>query len=558
MSALRGVAGAIVVVAGCATPQRPTAASTVPATAAVDEVLAGRVDELRQRLGAVGARFEAVVARGFLAPHGHVTHPIALEAGACVTVVALASGTIRDLDAHVYAPDGDLVVEDVEVDAHPTVQLCATEARRVYHLVEAFEGQGAYAIALFRSDRGALEGIAHAMGGRPGVSTGAAGGGAAVERRVAALRDGIARRGFQAYGEPRRVDFAGAGTVTLPLQVTPDRCYTVAAFSDGEAAPASLQILDGDLEEIARDERGGGDPSAQFCPLADAPLSVRLTRGAGAGALVLHAFSADAAAIGGDGSLWLGVRRSVGDSLPLDAAWTRVRELLGQVAPSALAAPVQSHALTLEPGQVEQFDVPVDAAHCLFAVAGGAPRVQRVRLEALSGREGAVVPGVQRGGIAAVAQCGEGARTVSVRAFAEHGTGEVGVRVISAERAAWMRGADADAAATAFALGALAPTSLVTTATVAPGGVIALDVERTADRCASVAFAAGSSDVVELVMRRSDGTVAAQSDGVSSASLRRCGPEAERMHVEVRVTPSVAREVHGVWVAYEPMHAPAQ
>ena len=521
-----------------------------------DEVLRARVDELRATVATGGVRLDRVLSRGFLAPHGQVTSVVDLAAGECVSLVAVGSAAIRDLDAHLYDPSGDLVVEDVEVDAHPTVQLCATAPRRIYHTLEAFDGQGAYAVLLFKSDRAGLDAVARAMGGHPGAATGAAGGDAALERRVSSFRDGIARRGFQGYGDPRPVDLGDVGGMVLPLLVSPDRCYTVAAFADDEASTLSLRVLDGDLDEVASDLLGGRDAALQFCPGAEGPVAVRVERRSGRGAVVLHAFSADAAGVGGEGALWLGVRRGMGDQQTvreMSAAMSARLSAAQVVAPQmgAVATPVP-----LQPGEVRAQAMAVPAGHCALALAGGAPRVARVHLEAVEEVPARVSTGLQRGTISAVARCAAAVTlNASLRVMAERGSGPVEMQSMVFATPVWSSPTALEATSAALAMIGLADVGLrlaVPPQAVAwsTGGFATLTVDRAAGRCARVGLAVGGDDAITLTLRDGNGAVLAVDEGFGAAAVRRCGSSAERLSVEARrTTPGAAAAA--LWLRWE-------
>jgi len=545
---------------GCHRQAGPTLPVAAPAAApggGADEVLRARVDELRASVATGSVRFERVLSRGFLTPHGQVTSALDVAAGECVSVVAVGSGAIRDLDAHFYDPSGDLVVEDVEPDAHPTVQLCATAPRRIYHALEAFDGQGAYAVLLFKSDRAGLEVVARAMGGHPGASTGAAGGDAALERRVTAFRDGIARRGFQGYGDPRPVELDGAGGVLLPLQVSPDRCFTVAAFAEDEASSLSLRVLDGDLDEVASDLEGGRDAALQFCPGAEGPLSVRVERRSGRGAVVLHAFSADAASVGGEGALWLGVRRGVGDQ-------QTVREMSAAVdarlAAAQVAAPQADAAVAnipLLPGEVRSHAVTVGPGRCVMAIAGGAPRVGRVRLESVEQSPLSVTEGLQRGTFSAVARCAPATSTAtSIRVIAERGAGTVELRTSSFAAPPWSRPTALASTSSALSMIALADAGLrlaepPRAVSWSGGGLATLSLERGAGRCARVGVAAGGEEAITLTLRDGNGAVLAVEEGVGTAAVRRCGAAAERLAVEARRSTPGGAATEALWLRWE-------
>ena len=560
MTARAAIVLSLAAVVGCRTqgsgPTLPVAVVASPSGAA-DEVLRARVDELRATVATGGVRLDRVLSRGFLAPHGQVTSVVDVAAGECVSLVAVGSAAIRDLDAHLYDPSGDLVVEDVEVDAHPTVQLCATAPRRVYHALEAFDGQGAYAVLLFKSDRAGLDAVARAMGGHPGAATGAAGGDAALERRVSGFRDGIARRGFQGYGDPRPVDLGEVGSMILPLLVSPDRCYTVAAFADDEASTLSLRVLDGDLDEVASDLPGGRDAALQFCPGAEGALTVRVERRSGRGAVVLHAFSADAAGVGGEGALWLGVRRAMGDQQTVHemAAGVSARLSAAQVvAPQigAVGAP-----LTLQPGEVRAQGMAVPAGHCVIALAGGAPRVARVHLEAVEEVPARVSAGLQRGTISAVARCAPAATmNASLRVMAERGSGPVELQTLAFAVPAWSRPTALEATAAALTMIGLAdlglrlvePPHAVSWST---GGLATLTIDRTAGRCARVGLAVGGDDAIRLTLRDGSGAQLAVEEGFGSVAVRRCGAAAERLSVEAQRTTPGGAAAEAWWLRWE-------
>ncbi len=537
-------------------PAPPAAVNATSASpGAQEDVLRARVDELRASVAVDGVRFDRVLARGFLAPHGQVTHAVEVAAGQCVSIVAVGSPAIRDLDAHLFDPGGELVVEDVEVDAHPTVQLCATSARRVYHALEAFEGQGAYAVLAFASDRAGLSVVARAMGGHPAAATGAAGADEALERRLTAFRDGIARRGFQGYGDPRSVDFGGAGSMILPLQVTPDRCYTVAAFSVEEASALAVSVLDGDLDELAGDPQGGRDAAAQFCPGAEGPLSVRVERRSGGGAVVLHAFNADASSVGGEGALWLGVRRGVGDAQSVEQALASVTARLtaAQVAapqPDPAAAPV-----TLQPGETRVRPLPVAAGRCSMVLAGGAPSVARVRVEAVEEVPARVTGGLQRGAVSAVARCaGTAAVNATARVMAERGSGAVRVRSLSFATPAWAPTAGPESASAALTMIALADAGMRLSGAPVPvawaaGGVASQQVERPEGRCVRVGLATGGDEPVALTLRDASGALLASQESTGSVAVRRCGAGSERLTVEARRAAGGAAQ--GLWLRWE-------
>ena len=113
-----GIALSTLVLAGCAaSPPRPRMASSVPAegtpasrvgaegpalgTNPPPSAMRQRFEQLRAQLAPQGAQFRGYAAAGFITQRVNVTTVFDLAAGECLSIIALASSGIRDLDARV-------------------------------------------------------------------------------------------------------------------------------------------------------------------------------------------------------------------------------------------------------------------------------------------------------------------------------------------------------------------------------------------------------------------------------------------------------------------------
>ncbi len=530
---------------GCARTQA-AAPSTVAqgpvdgeAQGAVSPALRARLAEMTEALARRGVRFQAVFGSGFVSHGAPVTTPIAVAAGRCVSVVALASGGVRDLDAHLYDPNGELVVEDVETDAHPTVQLCASENRTLYHVLEAYEGQGVYAVAGFETDRAGLDAVGQVLGGRPGTAGGGVAARSDLERRMNEFRDGLAQRGFQGAGDPGSVTFDAPGTMRLPFAVTPDRCYTLAGFADGPLGDLDLVVVDAAGDELVRDVSPARDAFVQLCPRVATTLSVEVRAAAGTGRAVVLGYAADAASAGAN-TLWLGERLDGAvSSMPLDEA-TRIVDarLAGQqfVSPAGLDA-----RLPFAPGQVRELPLRLSAGRCAAVTAVGGPGVGRIQLDVL--QDTAWVARAATQGVGSAARvCVADAATLRVRVAPEAGSGEVRVRAHLAtapylpQGGARREGAPADALS--LPEGAWeAGEALAMRAT--QGVPNTVESERPAGRCVRWSLTADAPQQrLVLTARDADGRSLGRSEGDGVVTLARCGAALERLRVE-------ALAVHG-------------
>jgi hypothetical protein len=531
-------------------------ASAAASRAEPAEALAARAREIEQQARGAQVRLLGFVAHGFITHQAAVTTPVDVPENGCLALVALGSTGLRDLDAHLFDPAGALLVEDVETDPHPTVQLCTTAARRVYHVLDAYEGNGAYAVAAFVTDRAGLAEVSRVVGGQPGMAVGTGGERSEIERRMNELRDGIARRGFQPVGGPSRADFAAAGARRVPIPVTPDRCYTFAAVADGEVRDADLVVYDANGEAIARDVREARDATVQLCPPVASTLAVEVRAGSGPGIVALQAYQADAASLGGANALWLGER----------LAWGARAETLAQTAPAAIArlaatgfAPGADRlgrgvTATLGPGESREEAVQAPAGRCTAVAAFLGRGVAGARVELFDAQGELVARGPQRGGAAVAIVCPPAAETLRAAVSATTGQGEVIVRTFqNGAQPAWIGGVDrvavSESMADAWARveGAWRAEGTPEKVRVGAGARRVRDVERAAGQCVRWTAAAGRGlPWVSVVLRGPNGDRVAAGEGEGTAVVTRCGAAAERLQLEVRTDPSTAPETDAV------------
>jgi hypothetical protein len=534
----------------------PLSAAQGAQRAAPAEQLVARVREIEQRIGRSNVRLAGLVAHGFIAHQASVHTALEVPENACLALVALGSTGLRDLDAHLFDPAGELLVEDVETDPHPTVQICTTAARRVYHVLDAYEGNGTFVVAAFVTDREGLAEVTRVVGGQPGMAVGTGGERSEIERRMNEIRDGIARRGFQPVGSPSRSDFVAAGARRVPIAVTPDRCYTFAAVAEGEVRDADLVVYDATDEPIARDVREARDATVQLCPPVTTTLVVEVRARSGPGTVVLQAFQADATTLGGANALWLGER----------LAWGARAEPLTQTVPAVVARFAAAGyipstdrlgrgvTVTFAPGESREERVEAPAGRCTAVAAILGRGVAGVRVEVFDLRGELVARGLQRSNAAVAIVCPPAQETLRATVTTTTGQGEIMLRTFhNAAQPPWIDDVDrvavseALADAWARAEGAWRSDGVPEKIRLGAGARRVRDVERAAGQCVRWTASAGRGlPWVSLVLRGPSGDRVAASEGEGSAVVTRCGASAERLQLEVRTDPPTAPETDAV------------
>jgi hypothetical protein len=507
-------------------------------------MLAQRVDTLTRSVSAGGARFDRYIAGGFLTERQSLTTAIEIEAGSCVAIVAYASPGIGDLDARVYDDAGELLAEDVEPDSHPTVVLCAQEPRRVYHVLQAFEGDGAFVLAEFVGERRAMDALVVAVGGRPGTALSTRPNTSEGERRLLELRATLARRGFAPANDAMRLHFAASGRTSVPLQLTADRCFTVAAFADGASLTMRLLVLDSEGNLIARDARQRSDVGAQFCPGLTGSVTAIVEHGS-VGSAVIQLFAADAASFGGGNTLWLGERIMSGvSSITGEARLAAARSRWT----AAGYGPTQSTTISLAAAESREVTLTLEPNRCsLVAVAMG--RGLARLSSALHGDDGELLArGQFADGTSTLVHCTSAVRErVALRVRADSGGGDVTWLVAAGPAApSWTSGLARTLANEALAVNlAAAPDGWTAESTpeklhFTPQSLRLRDATIPAGRCLRVVMNVGRlPSLATLILRGPAGEELARSRGEGTARVTHCATAAQTVRIEGELSPSV-------------------
>jgi hypothetical protein len=291
---------AVCLVAGAcaARPVTLPVSTTTPAntTFEQDGLLQRALAPIAEEVLAEGYHEAGTLERGFLAPSARVVQPFVLEPRTCVAIVAIATATVTDLDAAIYAPDGSALAEDDTTGARPIVRLCTGERRlEAYLAFYAFQGTGSFAALRLERPLGAADALALAD----------------VAQQVSASEDtpafsellrGLHGRGYEDDGPITEVPLVQGSAVRLTAHVAVGRCY--GAVADGNKM--RVRLLDAAGREVALGVGATGPAALQYCAREDADLSLELsTQGAGRSARLarLHAGQAQ---VGSARAVWLG------------------------------------------------------------------------------------------------------------------------------------------------------------------------------------------------------------------------------------------------------------
>ncbi|MCG8555348.1 MAG: hypothetical protein MJD61_08690 [Proteobacteria bacterium] len=277
------------------------------------DTLAARMRDVALGMYRAGLRYSGFGIRGFMPAGSHRTLPVDVGPRQCLTLVALASDAVRDLDATLYAPDGSPVAQDAQPDAHPTLQVCVGPvSQRFYYSLRLYHGAGSFMVAGFYGDRSRLGSAQAVMGG--GAGPAAARGSVSAQpdsgelNRLRTLWEGLERRGFAAWQGPLRVPLAARQRVRMALDVDPATCYAVVGFAGPGLANLDLRIYDEEGRELAHDLAPWPDAAVQFCSDRDAQFSAEVHAETGQGLALVAFYRGSHATIGGNNALWLGSR----------------------------------------------------------------------------------------------------------------------------------------------------------------------------------------------------------------------------------------------------------
>jgi hypothetical protein len=306
---LRAGTFASVLSVACAPVQRSPARVQSTTSLSVVPSLRPELDQVRRKLERVGLRPGERGLWGFMLSGSHATLPLTIRPESCVTVVARATRGATDVDAALYAADGRMLAVDSSAGSNPTVQACASAVEaQAYYVIQFYEGDGSFVALPYFGTRAASRAARAAVGGTLAFAE-IVDAPEVAEEPIAALAEGLRKRGYSAVGEPRQFTIAQGERVRVALPVDAGQCYTVASFGGSGVQALRLRLLDERGEVVSEGEDDAMPRSAaQFCARATAPYAVEAEAAAGAGEVLLLTYRVDVLTAGGDEGLWLGSR----------------------------------------------------------------------------------------------------------------------------------------------------------------------------------------------------------------------------------------------------------
>ncbi|HKP60087.1 MAG TPA: hypothetical protein VJV78_25355 [Polyangiales bacterium] len=244
---------------------------------------------------------------GFLLSGEHVTLGVPIAADSCVTLIALATEHVRDLDAALYAADGELLGSDTESNARPAIQACSSEDAQAYYVMQLYEGSGSFLVVPFYGSRAKLSAAAAAIGGRVTFAD------MVPHRELAedplrSLTDGLRKRGYEPVGADRSFPIVQGERVRLTLPVESGSCYTLAAFGSAGIREIALRAMDEHGVDLSVADEGQPQAATQLCAEQNAEYSLESLARAGQGQVTVLVYRTDVITAGGEAGLWLGTR----------------------------------------------------------------------------------------------------------------------------------------------------------------------------------------------------------------------------------------------------------
>lgn len=261
---------------------------------------------MERRLGAVGLSLHpGTHLHGFIAHGGRMTRAIDVPADTCLTLVALSTEGVGDMDAALYTADGEVLAADAQPDAHPAIQICGgSDPIRLYYVVHAYAGAGSFLMEGFSGPRSTVLRAARELGGQPALAT-VPGVEPAVEDLIEDLAQGLRKRGFQPIEAPLKLPLEARQRVRVGLHVAPGRCYAVAAFGVDGIDNLELRILDQHGDPLALDTSPLAQAEVQFCAREDAQFTAETYAVAGGGSAAMLLYQGNAHQVLPGAGLWL-------------------------------------------------------------------------------------------------------------------------------------------------------------------------------------------------------------------------------------------------------------
>lgn len=415
--------------AGVQTVTGPTVTSA-PKPASLPESLQAALDAVSERLVAIGLEKGGPSLHGFIPSGTRQSFELELPARTCLTLVALATDGIIDMDAALYTADGQLLAADSQPDSHPAIQACVGDhPRRYYYVLHSYDGSGTFAMGTFEGPRTLLDRAAQELGGRPALALDPDQAGD-VEDAIMGLAQGLQRRGYQREGEPLSLMLAQAQRIRMPITVAGGQCYAVAAFGGEGLSDVNLRILDDRGREVAGDRAPLEHAQVQFCANGAAEYAAETEAQGGAGEATVVVFHGAAHRVLSHSGLWVGQSEAskLGQARPLSDALAKLEQA---AAAAGFARPATRESGYLQPGEVIEHDLLVRAGHCYRFMAAGDAGLNGLGVEVPDAPE-ALVPATAGPEVTPGSPelCADRNRLVRIRLTAKGGTGQYVLSVL--------------------------------------------------------------------------------------------------------------------------------
>lgn len=369
-------------------------------------------------------------ASGFLPAGGRQAFAIELPGDRCMTLVAIATPGVTDMDAALYTPDGEVLAADSQPDSHPAIHVCGTgEPRTVYYVVHSYEGAGSFLMASFSGGRQAVDAVAARLGGRPAIATDIHGP-RSVRAAMTDFGEGLHRRGFERRGETTALSLSERQRLRVAVPVRAGRCYAVAAFGEQPLRQVDLRVLDAVGSEVVNDQAPLPAARVQFCARESATYAAETHAVVGTGQAMLVVFDANAHEVLGEAGLWLGHPGKAQGPRPAGAdALAKAVEQAHEAGFATLAARFEGQ---LALGEAQEHRITVARRNCLRLVYAPADGLQGAELQLLrTAAERRVIPLGAESAQSPIELCAQPGEELRIRVIADTGSGGYSLSVFS-------------------------------------------------------------------------------------------------------------------------------
>lgn len=237
--------------------------------------------ELARRLasGYVGRGWHTVgdAVDGRLAHQEVATRTLNLEAGGCYLVQGIGGDGVDDLDLVVHAPDGEMIGQDLALDALPAVRFCADRAGAHQVEVRMYAGAGPWSLV-------ALE-MPTARSARAPRDLDPVGRARWSEVALEAESRGMEPTGPAIRGVPW-----GSLSQAVPIQLVAGRCYLAGVAADAHAAAVDLWLAEPSGAVLASDTGERERATVYHCARRTMSATLNVRTPNGRGAWVLQSF----------------------------------------------------------------------------------------------------------------------------------------------------------------------------------------------------------------------------------------------------------------------------